>query len=112
MPYMQRLTWDGIALHGGSLPGYPASHGCIRVPAGAPAITPESESTSGPLTPKWVKSKSPSSEKNTFPFYVALSVTFFRVTPASEHGQVSCVVSGTSEATGSSILCPVARAKV
>jgi len=32
MPYMERLTWDGIALHGGSLPGYPASHGCIRLP--------------------------------------------------------------------------------
>lgn len=32
MPYMQRLTWDGIAIHGGQLPGYPASHGCIRVP--------------------------------------------------------------------------------
>lgn len=32
MPYMQRLTWQGIALHGGELPGYPASHGCIRLP--------------------------------------------------------------------------------
>lgn len=32
MPNMQRLTWSGIALHGGSLPGYPASHGCIRMP--------------------------------------------------------------------------------
>lgn len=32
MPFMQRLTWDGIAIHGGHLPGYPASHGCIRVP--------------------------------------------------------------------------------
>ena len=32
MPYMQRLTWDGIALHGGTLPGYPASHGCGRLP--------------------------------------------------------------------------------
>ncbi|WP_294195105.1 L,D-transpeptidase family protein [uncultured Sphingomonas sp.] len=32
MPFMQRLTWDGIALHGGLLPGYPASHGCIRLP--------------------------------------------------------------------------------
>lgn len=32
MPYMQRLTWDGIALHGGHIPGYPASHGCIRMP--------------------------------------------------------------------------------
>ena len=33
MPYMQRLTWSGIALHAGALPGYPASHGCIRLPA-------------------------------------------------------------------------------
>ncbi|MBB4098209.1 L,D-transpeptidase family protein [Sphingomonas kyeonggiensis] len=33
MPFMQRLTWDGIALHAGRLPGYPASHGCIRFPA-------------------------------------------------------------------------------
>lgn len=33
MPYMQRLTWGGIALHAGHLPGYPASHGCIRLPA-------------------------------------------------------------------------------
>jgi hypothetical protein len=32
MPYMQRLTWGGIALHAGKLPGYPASHGCIRLP--------------------------------------------------------------------------------
>ena len=32
MPFMQRLTWTGIALHAGRLPGYPASHGCIRVP--------------------------------------------------------------------------------
>ena len=32
MPYMQRLTWGGIALHAGELPGYPASHGCIRLP--------------------------------------------------------------------------------
>jgi hypothetical protein len=32
MPFMQRLTWDGIALHAGPLPGHPASHGCIRLP--------------------------------------------------------------------------------
>ena len=32
MPFMQRLTWDGIALHGGEIPGEPASHGCIRLP--------------------------------------------------------------------------------
>lgn len=34
MPFMERLTWSGVALHAGSLPGYPASHGCIRMPAG------------------------------------------------------------------------------
>jgi hypothetical protein len=32
MPYTQRLTWGGIALHGGRVPGYPASHGCVRLP--------------------------------------------------------------------------------
>lgn len=32
MPYMQRITWSGIALHAGVVPGYPASHGCIRLP--------------------------------------------------------------------------------
>ena len=32
MPNMQRLTWKGVALHAGNLPGYPASHGCIRLP--------------------------------------------------------------------------------
>lgn len=32
MPYMERITWSGIALHAGPRPGYPASHGCIRLP--------------------------------------------------------------------------------
>src|SRR5213079_723041 len=32
MPNMLRITWNGIALHGGPLPGYPASHGCVRMP--------------------------------------------------------------------------------
>ncbi len=32
MPYMNRLTWSGVALHAGQLPGYPASHGCVRLP--------------------------------------------------------------------------------
>jgi hypothetical protein len=34
MPNMQRITWNGIALHGGPLPGYAASHGCVRLPYG------------------------------------------------------------------------------
>lgn len=32
MPFMQRMTWSGVALHGGKLPGYPASAGCVRLP--------------------------------------------------------------------------------
>ena len=34
MPFMQRITWSGVALHLGVVPGYPASHGCIRLPSG------------------------------------------------------------------------------
>jgi lipoprotein-anchoring transpeptidase ErfK/SrfK len=33
MPFMQRITWSGVAMHAGVVPGYPASHGCIRLPA-------------------------------------------------------------------------------
>lgn len=33
MPYMQRLTWGGVALHAGGLPGYPESHGCVHLPS-------------------------------------------------------------------------------
>lgn len=33
MPYMERLTWDGVALHAGGLPGYPESHGCVHLPS-------------------------------------------------------------------------------
>lgn len=33
MPYTQRLTWDGIALHAGGLPGFPSSHGCVHLPS-------------------------------------------------------------------------------
>ncbi|HEY1251626.1 MAG TPA: L,D-transpeptidase [Thermoanaerobaculia bacterium] len=32
MPYSERLTWDGVALHAGGLPGYPESHGCVHLP--------------------------------------------------------------------------------
>jgi hypothetical protein len=32
MPFMQRLTWTGLSMHAGHLPGYPASHGCVRLP--------------------------------------------------------------------------------
>ena len=35
MPFMQRITWSGVAMHLGVVPGYPASHGCIRLPSGS-----------------------------------------------------------------------------
>lgn len=47
MPFMQRLTWSGIAIHAGHLPGYPASHGCIRLPA---AFAAELFKITGPTT--------------------------------------------------------------
>ncbi len=62
MPNMNRLTWDGIALHAGKLPGYPASHGCVRLPmafsknlfgithVGTPVIIASSASDPYPLT--------------------------------------------------------------
>ena len=62
MPNMNRLTWDGVALHAGKLPGYPASHGCVRLPmafseklfgvthVGTPVIIAGSASDSWDLT--------------------------------------------------------------
>jgi lipoprotein-anchoring transpeptidase ErfK/SrfK len=38
MPFMQRITWSGIAMHLGVVPGHPASHGCIRLPPASPPI--------------------------------------------------------------------------
>src|SRR4029453_2805785 len=59
MPNMQRLTWKGIALHAGNLPGYPASHGCIRLPMqfsgllfGATKLRMTVVITSLPVTPR------------------------------------------------------------
>jgi L,D-transpeptidase catalytic domain len=39
MPHMQRLTWSGVAMHAGYLPGYPASAGCVRLPVDFAATT-------------------------------------------------------------------------
>ena len=50
MPYMQRLTWQGVALHAGHLPGYPASHGCIRMPEFMAENFFKSVSTGTPVT--------------------------------------------------------------
>ena len=63
MPFMQRLTWDGVAIHAGHNPGFPASHGCVRVPRafaeklfsvtalGTPVLVTEASSTEGFVPP-------------------------------------------------------------
>lgn len=62
MPNMNRLTWSGVALHAGNLPGYPASHGCVRLPlkfsehlfsvthVGTPVIIADDHSEPGQVT--------------------------------------------------------------
>jgi hypothetical protein len=45
MPYMERLTWGGVALHAGGLPGYPESHGCIHLPSEFARLLFETTST-------------------------------------------------------------------
>src|SRR3546814_7888943 len=66
MPFMQRLTWDGIALHGGQVPGRPVSHGCIRIPeafaqilyhetkkGGVVIVSPDWHGTAGTYAVAW-----------------------------------------------------------
>lgn len=67
MPYMQRLTWDGIALHAGPNPGLPASHGCVRLPLafakklfaitsiGSTVVVTADTVLEGPLDPEMVR---------------------------------------------------------
>ena len=50
MPYMQRLTHKGIAIHAGRLPGYPASHGCIRLPTQFARLIFQASSVGMPVT--------------------------------------------------------------
>ena len=67
MPYFMRLTDDGVGFHAGQLPGYAASHGCIRLPMGmarelyshTPSGTPVTI-ISGPVDPAYASNKSPS----------------------------------------------------
>jgi lipoprotein-anchoring transpeptidase ErfK/SrfK len=65
MPYFMRLTNDGVGLHAGELPGYAASHGCIRLPLGmvkelyrhTPSGTPV-QVVAGPVDPVYASKKS------------------------------------------------------
>lgn len=99
MPYMQRLTWDGIAMHAGKLPGYPASHGCIRLPVAFAKLLFSATKlgltvviTDDPLAPETVSSppvlESPSTDDYQSP-------KSFKWQPEkSPSGPVSVVISG------------------
>lgn len=87
MPYMQRLTWDGIALHAGRIPGYPASHGCIRLPKAFAKILFEQTEHGGTVVIADENSHSPAvvwpSERAPVDAYTGL-----------EHGQMPDAVAG------------------
>jgi hypothetical protein len=103
MPHMERLTWQGVALHAGNLPGYPASHGCVRLPpkfaenlysvtqVGTPVII--AGDTSDPAS---VKDPGPilgSSAKQT----IETNVGKKAISPASSNAVTSILVSRTDK---------------
>lgn len=103
MPNMQRLTWRGIALHAGKLPGYPASHGCIRLPhAFSSLLFGETEKgmtvviTSIPAVPSGSEAPALAMAAATAPD-VALSKASYEWhperSPATEDSMVSVVIS-------------------
>lgn len=99
MPMMQRLTWDGIAMHAGNLPGYPASHGCIRLPLafakllfGVTEIGLTVIITDDPLAPEMVATPGLLDDQ---PDDSRTRTTSFRWQPGnSPAGPVSIIVSG------------------
>ena len=106
MPNMQRLTWRGIALHAGNLPGYPASHGCVRLPLnfssllfGATSLGMTVVITSIPVTP--LKSAAPElaadSSKDTTASFANAAYDWNPKAPESSDSIVSVVVSAADQ---------------
>jgi lipoprotein-anchoring transpeptidase ErfK/SrfK len=88
MPYMQRITWDGVAIHAGRDPGYAASHGCVRVPiafakrlyaitrlGARVTITDESLADMLPAAPAAAPLEAPSAPAEPMPVSTALTAT-------------------------------------
>ena len=103
MPYMERLTWGGVAMHAGNLPGYPASHGCVRLPLdfAQKLYTVTSDGTTVIITDTQSKSGTSSSPGMLF------AVNPYEVVPPggvvwkpehSRSGPVSIIVSSADEA--------------
>jgi lipoprotein-anchoring transpeptidase ErfK/SrfK len=99
MPNMQRLTWRGVALHAGNLPGFPASHGCIRLPAKFSALLFDTTTlgmtviiTSLPVAPE--RSDAPDMAASIAPSTKTLARAPFEWHPErSPSGPVSVIVS-------------------
>lgn len=100
MPNMQRLTWKGIALHAGNLPGYPASHGCIRLPAkfsallfGATELGMTVVITSIPAVPSQSEAPAVATMAVSTPDLAIASASYQWNPERSLHGIVSVVIS-------------------
>lgn len=73
MPFTERLTWDGVALHAGGVPGYPESHGCIHLPYGFASALFSATRRGVPVVVTGNAIERPSSEESTLLQPVALS---------------------------------------
>lgn len=103
MPFMQRLTWDGIALHAGTLPGHPASHGCVRLPLefarllfsetrnGDTVVVADSKASAASLVHPWLLAPVDERGESALPGIAAADSTWNDA--ASPTGPVSVLVS-------------------
>lgn len=105
MPNMQRLTWSGVALHAGKLPGHPASHGCVRLPlefsrllfgvtrTGTTVVVADDQSDSALVARPGALMATPATMKNVDP--AAIRATGYTWNPERvKKGPVSIVISG------------------
>lgn len=110
MPYTQRLTWDGVALHAGGLPGYPSSHGCVHLPSKfseelfivspmgmTVVVVDERTAPSDVAHPPAFAPVDPSSGAVAVPERLAADQEFRLEPEKSPHGPVSIVVSKADE---------------
>lgn len=111
MPNMQRITWSGVALHAGELPGYPASHGCIRLPhafskrlfemtkMGARVIVSNDPVEPQPLRHEALFAAHPVASRVA---HAVMPVSVTRVANAGETGSINSVI-GVSSATAAPV---------
>jgi hypothetical protein len=101
MPNMERLTWSGIALHAGNLPGYPASHGCVRLPMDFSALL---------FTVTHVGTTVTISDTHTPPMVVEHQGMVLAKYAPSENADVATALQGTTASALRDKIVPVPRA--